>query len=115
MRYFAAFYGRGMNFNGSHPSRLSQSRWDNRFVPCIERNGWDSPVRRLDDQIRRTERVCKIPLGLVGPLFGLRHVFRIAFLSAVIHPFHDRGNLRIGERSIILELLNAHSLIDVPW
>src|SRR5262249_60284927 len=55
-----------------------------------------------------------VPLVLVLELTGRRHIGDIALLRTAIDPLHERGDLFLRERSIVLEMANAYVLIDVP-
>ncbi|PYR62650.1 MAG: hypothetical protein DMF91_05895, partial [Acidobacteria bacterium] len=114
MRDLAALHGRGMDFNRAHPPRFGQTRFDNRFVPRVERDGGHRVGRRFDDEIGLAELRGKIPDRFIRPLLRWRHVLGVAFGRARIDPPHQRVDLVVGQRPIVLELLNPDGLVDVP-
>ncbi len=56
----------------------------------------------------------KPPRALVGPDARLRHVLRIALRRAGVDPSDDRVDLVVGQRPIVLEMLDADRPVDVP-
>src|SRR2546426_506144 len=105
-----------MNFNSAHPARFGQARRHHRLIPDIKPHSRHCPVGGFKDQVRRTaKQVCKIPLRFVRPLLRRRYVFRITLRDPGIDPFYDRVDLRIRQRAVILKLLDADGLVDMPW
>ena len=116
MRDLAARERLGPDFNRAHPARLGDARRRDALVPDVLRHLRHREVVRLDDQIRLflAERRREIPALTIGPLLGLRHVLRVALRRARVHPAHDRVELFVGERSVVLEFLDADAPIDLP-
>src|SRR5512134_1435283 len=50
----------------------------------------------------------------LGPGLRRRHVFGVSLRRAVIDPLHNRRNLIVRERRIILEFLDAYRLVEMP-
>jgi hypothetical protein len=46
--------------------------------------------------------------------FGRRHVLRIAFGRARIDPANDRVDLRVAQRHVVLEIVDADAHVDMP-
>jgi hypothetical protein len=112
---FATLVGGGTNFDGAHPARFGDAGRRRALVPGVLRVRGQGERRRLDDEIGWTaEQLGEVPDRGVGPLDRRRHVLRIAHRRATVHPLGDRLDLAIGQRSIVLELLNADVLVDVP-
>ena len=63
-----------------------------------------------DDQIGCAD----LPGGVVREHSGGRQVGRIAARRSGVRPSRDPGNLRIGQRDVILEFLNADLFLDEP-
>src|SRR5262245_28588954 len=71
--------------------------------------------QRLDHDIRRTVTVgFGLPVQRGRGRAEWRHVGRITFGGAVIDPLDDGRDLGVGERHVVLELLDADALVDVP-
>src|SRR5439155_11348563 len=60
------------------------------------------------------ERRSEVPALTVRPLPGGGHVLRIALGRTGIYPADDGLDLVVGERSVVLELLNTDAPIDLP-
>ena len=52
--------------------------------------------------------------AIVGPRLRRGHVFRIALRRAGGDPLDDRVDLRVAQRPVVLELLNADRLVEMP-
>ena len=55
-----------------------------------------------------------MPFVLVFEFARWRHIGRVAHQRSTIDPFHDRCDLLVGERAVVLEMPHAHILVDVP-
>ena len=104
------------DFDRPHPARLGDARRRHALVPRVLRHRRHGERMRLDDQVRflLPEAGREIPALILGPRPRRRHVLRIAFRRAVVHPADDGVDLRVGQRPIVLELLDADRLVDVP-
>ena len=60
------------------------------------------------------KRLGEVPDVVTGELLGRREVLRVALRCARVDPPHDVVELVVGERAIVLELLDAERPIDVP-
>ena len=67
-------------------------------------------VRELDDQIGLAD----LPLGRVREVDRRRHVLGVAPRRAAVDPRGHERDLRIAQRGVVLELLDADVLVDVP-
>src|SRR5262249_10414909 len=52
--------------------------------------------------------------GFGSPRERRRHVSRVALRRAGVDPLHDRRDLVVGERSIVLVLADADRLVEMP-
>ncbi len=90
---------------------LGQSGWHAwNLAPPVGRSGLHQHILGSHDQIGFADR----PLGRVVPDSQWRHRGRIASRRAIIGPLRDLGDLLVAQRRIVLELLNADVLLDVP-
>jgi hypothetical protein len=64
----------------------------------------------LDDDVRRADG----PGVTVGVLLCRRHIGGVAARRAAVGPFRDRRNLVVAERRVVVKLLDADVLLDVP-
>ena len=80
------------------------------LAPPVGRAALHGELLRLDDQIRRADR----PRLRVGVDLRRRHVGRVAARRAAVGPLGDRGDLVVAQRRIVVELLDADVLLDVP-
>src|SRR5262249_18222623 len=110
----AAFYSGWPNLNRANPSPLGGPRLNDRAVPRILRGCGHRPRRRLDHYVGRTKLPGKRPQVLVRPLTLTRQIVWVSKRCAGIDPTQDRVNLRVAERTVVLEMLNADRLVDVP-
>ena len=103
------------NLDHLHPARLSKRNVALRPPPRVLMHGGHRPLWRPDDQVRRSE-----PVALTFPFVGrdernrCRQVFRVALRRALIDPVHDRVDLLIAERHVVLEFLDADASVDMP-
>src|SRR5262245_23253120 len=96
--YFAALDGCWTYLDRPNPTWFRQTRFDGGFEPCVHGHRGNGIERRLDDQVRgTTELLGEVPHGFVGPLLGLRQIFRVALGRAAVHPSSDRVDLLIGK------------------
>ena len=116
MRDLAALQRLGPDLDRAHPARLGDARRRDALVPDVLRHRRHGEVVRLDDQVRLflAERRREVPALIVGPLLWRRHVLRVALRRAGVDPADDRVDLIVGERSVVLELLDADGPIDLP-
>src|SRR5262249_11897712 len=80
------------------------------FAPPVWCVALHQDLLALDNKIRGADR----PRPGVGPLLRRRHVGRIAARRAVVDPLRNRRDVVVAERWIVLELLDAEVLLDVP-
>ncbi len=78
--------------------------------PPVRRVRLDQDLRALDDQIG----FAGVPGGPIGEHQRLRHVGGIAARRAAIGPLRDLNDLFFAQRRIVLVVLNADVLLDVP-
>src|SRR5205814_5778737 len=62
----------------------------------------------LPEQLRR------LPFVVGRPLPRRRHILRVAERRTAINPLSDRSDLVVTQRHVVLELLDADRLVDVP-
>src|SRR5215467_11746303 len=104
------------HLDGLHPARLSQIQIDSWLPPLVLADSRHRVRIRLDDHVGWTaEYFLELPGVVIGPLFGRRHILGVALRSAGIHPAGDRFYLLIAQRSVILEVLHADRLVQMPW
>ncbi len=80
------------------------------LAPPVGRVGLHRDLLHLHDQVGRADR----PGGGILVLLRRRHVGRVAARSTGVRPLRDRGDLCRAERRIVLVLLDADVLLDVP-
>src|SRR5262249_52673240 len=99
------------DFHGLYPAIFFQARRRRgQLAPVIWRAGLHGYFGRRNDQIGLAE----CPLVIVVPNLGGRQVGGVAFGGAVIDPLGDRRDLVIGERHIVLIVLDPDVLLDEP-
>ena len=99
-----------LGFDRAQPAVFGESGLDDVVAPPVGALRRDLVLPRGDHQIGRAEA----PRVVVLELHGRRHVGRVALRCAGIDPFHDRCDLFVGERRIVLELRDADAARDVP-
>ena len=102
------------NLDGAQPSGFGQSDIRERPPPHILMLRLHRVGFGFDDEIRRTQILLTFPLIRLGKLFRRRHVLQIAERRSGIDPADDRADLVVGQRHVVLELLNADILVDMP-
>ena len=70
--------------------------------------------RRGDDQVGLAVHLLEVPHVVARPLDRLRHVLHVALGRAGGHPLHDGVDLGVGERAVVLEVLDAQALVEMP-
>ena len=115
MRYATALDRPRPDLDGANPARLGQSCLDSRLVPRILRDSRHGERRRSHDEIGWPKPIGESPHVLVGKFLRRRHVPWIAFRCAGIHPSRDQVDLLVGERPVVLEMLDPDRPINVPW
>ena len=92
-------------------SILGEARIHQNVDPSVGRFGGHQLVfRQRDDQIRLIE----VPLIGIVELARPGHIGGISLGRAGIHPFDDGRDLLVGQRHIVLEVVDAYVLVDVP-
>ena len=112
MRYATALDRPRPDLDGANPARLGQSRLDSRLVPRILRDSRHGERRRSHDEIGWPKPIGESPHVLVGKFLRRRHVPWIAFRCAGIHPSRDQVDLLVGERPVVLEMLDPDRPIN---
>ncbi len=102
------------HFHGSNPASFCQRNRCRRFPPLILTDSRHRVRIGFDHQVRLAILFCKLPFLFVAPLLRRRHIFRIPHRRPRVHPLDDLRDLFIRQRSIVLELLNADSFIQMP-
>src|SRR5438445_1652787 len=69
----------------------------------------------LDDEVGLSQLLRGLPFVGVWPLPWTRHVFEITEGCAAVDPSNDGIDLRLAERHVILEFLDSHGGVNVPW
>jgi hypothetical protein len=111
----AALHGGRPDLDHLGPARLGERDVAHRAIPDVLMPGRHRVFGRTDHEIRRTEAVLHaLPLVVGDERLGRRHVLRVALRRAGVHPLHDGVDLRVGERHVVLEVLHADALVDVP-
>jgi hypothetical protein len=103
-----------LDLDGAHPARLGHAGFDRRPRPFVLGVRGDRVWRRANHQIRGSERVGKLPAIRIGNDRRGGKSLHVALRRTGVDPPNDRGDLGVGERAIVLELLNADRLVDVP-
>jgi len=80
------------------------------FAPPVRRVGLHGDLGALDDQVR----LARMPRGAVLEHARHRHVLHVAARRAGIGPLRDLRDFCIAQRWIVLVVLNADVLFDVP-
>ena len=116
MRDLAALDRGGADLNGAHPARLGDARSRVALVPRVLRHGRHGELFRLDDQVGflLAEHRGEVPALSIRPHFRRGHVLRVALRRAGVDPLHDRLDLLVVERAIVLEALHADGVVDRP-
>ena len=114
MHDLAAVRRRRPDLNRAHPARLGERDWGRRLPPYVLPAGRHGVGRRVDHQARLAELFRQLPLIDVRPLSGSRHVAGISLGRTRVDPLHDGVDLLIGEREIVLEMLDADGPVEVP-
>src|SRR5262249_42843281 len=79
--------------------------------PAIGRlHGNNDIFRQFHNEIRRD-----VPLILIFELPWWRHICRISALCTTVDPFRNGCDLLVGQRSVVLEVPDAHGFVDMPW
>ena len=78
--------------------------------PPVGLHGLHADRRRLDDEVRRADR----PFVAVGELQRRRHVGGIALRRTAVRPLGDPRDFLVAQRDVVLVMLNADALLDVP-
>ncbi len=80
--------------------------------PHIRTARWnDMRPGNFDDEIGLSD----VPHIIVFERPGRRHVGHVALRRTLIDPSRDRRDFLVGQRRIVLELLNTDVALDVPW
>ncbi len=115
MRDATAGNGGRPDLDGANPTILSQPRRHFGLPPVILRERGHRVGRGLDDEVRRSAQLLrKVPHVVVRELLRCGHVLRIALRCAGVDPRNHRLELLVGQRTIVLEGLNADGAIDMP-
>ena len=110
----AARRSRRAHLHGADPARLGQRDLRERLEPHVLSVGRHGVGLRLEDQVRRSELFRELPAVVLRPLFGRRHVLRVAQRRARVHPPRDQFDLVIAQRDVVLKVLDADRLIQMP-
>ena len=102
------------HFDGAHPSGLRDGNRRDRPEPGVLMLRRHRIRRRGNDQIRLPEQLRRLPFVVGRPLSRRRQVVGVAERRAAIHPLSDCCDLLVGQRHVVLELLDADRLVDVP-
>ena len=112
---FAARDRSGTHFNSTNPTRFRQADLGSRSPPYVLMMSRHGPGFGLDDEIGWSQLLRGLPFVGVWPLPWTRHVFEITEGRAAIDPSNDGIDLRLAERHVILEFLDSHGGVNVPW
>ena len=108
------------------PGRISMARTQRGSVRPDSTTGFHQvslrvrllgPRRGLDDQVRLglAEHAGEVPALLGRPLHRRRHVLHVALRRTGVNPLDDGLDLLVAEATVVLEVLDADRLVDVPW
>ncbi len=115
MNDLARLETRRTNLDEPDPARLVEGQCGGRPVPDVLVLGGHRVLGRLDDEVRRTEAVAhRFPFVVGDERLGRREIFRIALHGAAVDPADDRVQLIVAQRHVVLEVLHADALVDVP-
>ena len=103
------------DLDAAHPPVLGQAGLDERLVPLVLPCGRLRPGRRDDDQIGvAAHPPGEAPDVAARPGGRRRQVGRVAARGAGVDPGDDGGDLRVGQRDVVRERLDADRPVDVP-
>ena len=111
----SAFDADRFDLDGADPARLGQPGLGHRPEPLVLRPRRQRVRRRLDHEIRLAVERRVLPFIACPQVDRRRHVLRITGRRALVDPADDRRDLLAAQAAIVLELLDADGLIDVPW
>ena len=110
----AAAGERRLDLDRLHPALLGQAGLGEGPPPLVLAVGGHVVGGRGDDEVGLAEAVGQAPRRGVGPLDGGRQVGAVAHGGAAVHPLHDGVDLRLAQRPVVLERLDADGAVDVP-
>ena len=84
------------------------------LVPRVHRVALLGVGRRLEDQVGLAVHLLEVPDVVARPLDRLRHVLHVALGRAGRHPLDDGVDLGVAQRAVVLEVLDAQALVEVP-
>ncbi len=114
MRDPAALGGSWPHLDGAHPARLGQRNIGHRAPPLILAHCRHRVGLRLQDQVGLPIRLGELPGAFIGPRLGRRHVLGVAERRAFIDPANDGRDLIVAQRAVVLKLLDAYRLVEMP-
>ena len=106
---------RWTDLDPAHPAVLAQPGVDHRLIPLILALRRLGPRRGADNMVwRPTVDRFQPPDVSVRPVDGWQHVGGIPARGSRVNPPDNRLDLRLAQRNVVLKLLDADRLVDVP-
>ena len=101
----------GNNLDCLNVAVFAETRIDQNIRPPVRPVGLHHHIfRQADDHIRLADLPCLV----IREFARRRHISRTSLRSAAIHPLDDRRDFIVGQRLVIIEMLNSYIPIDEP-